>query len=465
VASQWHNLNTDGSSDRKQTILANVVYWKHMNGGTMAFMGSIQPSYRETAEELVSRTAHFLQLCESGAIVALNLVHNALHGKDMGELELKSLGSLAGVYGCRGTMGDNAANETSFNKLLDAMLGCKQLRLVCNMHSVDNAAGLTLVLAKVLEVIGDALNELAELHEVEAAELLPPGMPTKFERYAESAGAAGAKKASELLSFTMGSRVDDRNAKLKNAFNLAADKAQLRSTCACKQSTRIGVQAPAEEGYKKVNLSKLPGTTRAVDVPLSISEAIVAFHHPRCLPAFLAQYLGSGNDSNNVIDNLVSQCECPPLLCEQLSHFAGGIYMHRPLLSVNPQQSYQDAAITAQHVVTNIDVVLDRGEAGIEDMVHSCVIKPERNVVGLFGPVPRFEMPAAPQIRKLAEEHGLHAAQRDGEEGTDAAGAAAPPLVADGDAVRTAAAATAAAAAAAEAQIAAAAELAAEGDL
>ena len=194
-----------------------------------------------------------------------------------------------------------------------------------------------------------------------------------------------------------------------------------------------------------------------MDVPLSDAEAIAAFHHPRCLPKFIATWRKQGKKINNVVLNLESQCSDPGLLVQQLCQFALAVMVFAPLLAINPQRTYQDAAISAQHVVSKLDELIGGDDAVLEASVRSMVVAPTHNIVGEFGAIPRYErQPELQQgdVRQMAERNGLlqPALPAGGEaELGDEADLEAPqqPILMGGDEVRAAAAAAAAAPAAA----------------
>ena len=139
---------------------------------------------------------------------------------------------------------------------------------------------------------------------------------------------------------------------------------------------------------------------------------------------------------------------------QQLCQFALAVMVFAPLLAINPQQTYQDAAISAQHVVSKLDELIDGDDAVLEASVRSMVVAPTHNIVGDFGAIPRYErQPELQQgdVRQMAERNGLlqPALPAGGEaELDDEADPEAPqqPILMGGDEVRAAAAAAAAAA-------------------
>ena len=144
----------------------------------------------------------------------------------------------------------------------------------------------------------------------------------------------------------------------------------------------------------------------------------------------------------------------PALLVQQLCQFALAVMVFAPLLAINPQQTYQDAAISAQHVVSKLDELIGDDDAVLEASVRSMVVAPTHNIVGDFGAVPHYErQPELQQgdVRQMAERNGLlqPALPAGGEaELGDEADLEAPqqPILMGGDEVRAAAAAAAAAA-------------------
>lgn len=226
--------NPDGSSDRKQNMLAECLYWQHLDGSTKTAVLGVRPIYRETAEELTQRALERFDILEASARTALPLMHRAQHGTDMPYDQVEALAGLAGLHGLVATMGDRAANETRLNLLLADIMGHTVGRLVCSMHATDNGAKLTLQLDEMFKLIEDDLKRLADLHGVQVSDLFGKPMQTVLERALEKVANLnqyGAKKAAELLSFTMGSRVDARDAILKNKFNLMQEREEVAVRC------------------------------------------------------------------------------------------------------------------------------------------------------------------------------------------------------------------------------------------
>ena len=209
--------NPDGSPCNKMNVLAEVAYWQHEDSSMQVAYIGVRNIFTENREELRDRVIEPFAWLEASAAAALQLTHQAQYGADMHPAQLRRLAALAGLHGLVATIGDRAANETRFNRLLGEVMGHKLARLLCSMHAVDNAAQLALLIlsSKVLEIARAHIEELAWAHGKDVSVMLGPAMATALERAIDNVGGykqRGPQKATELLNFTMGSRVDPLNA-------------------------------------------------------------------------------------------------------------------------------------------------------------------------------------------------------------------------------------------------------------
>jgi hypothetical protein len=213
-------VSTDGTSLKKRTLLAFDLAYLTTSGATLLFMPGVQPMVRETGQELLNATVELLDLLEQLAKKGVALKHKARTGEDIDVEACEALAALAGLHGLMATMGDCAANESKFNRLMSALQGYTVLRLRCLMHMGDNAAKMAARMDKMLELAQARLAAVASDEGVELSALLSTPMPTETDKMAGREGDAGPQKAAELASSQMGSRTEDRRAVLVDDFRL-----------------------------------------------------------------------------------------------------------------------------------------------------------------------------------------------------------------------------------------------------
>jgi hypothetical protein len=144
-------------------------------------------------------------------------------------------------------------------------------------------------------------------------------------------------------------------------------------------------------------------------------EVAAVFQHPLGLGNFFAMQEAAGVHMTNVMHNLQRCCQNPALFVQQLSAFTINVLVLQPMLKVASCGTWQDMALAVRAMVKELCRVLD-SERALLDFVCTGIIVPTRNVLGAFGPLPRFKGKAydvqasGPDLTELVRTGGVQGA-------------------------------------------------------
>ena len=188
-------LATDGTTQRKRSLLACNIHYKRRDGGTRIFSPGILPCLRKDGETTLQLTVQIVGLMERVGRKVLEIEHKVRTGAGLPALAAAELASVAGARGLYHTVADHAPNESELNMLISRWLGSDVAHLGCVMHAVANPATAALSTQYVLGGMSERLSALAEAEGAAIEALRPPALPTKAETFAGKPGEAGLKKA------------------------------------------------------------------------------------------------------------------------------------------------------------------------------------------------------------------------------------------------------------------------------